>query len=74
MDAADGAGEAAAVTEVDDDVGGVGGPGVHRPAGRDEFLDGAGAAGMQTALCVRPGNAPQPESAHPSVASFAALE
>ena len=36
-------------------------------------LDAAGAAGMQTTLIVRPGNAPQPPHAHPIVTTFDAL-
>jgi enolase-phosphatase E1 len=39
-------------------------------------IDAARTAGMQTALCVRPGNGPQPASQppHPRVASFAEID
>jgi enolase-phosphatase E1 len=36
-------------------------------------LDAARMAGMQTLLCVRPGNHPQPPSIHPSISSFASI-
>jgi len=36
-------------------------------------LDAARAAGMQTTMCVRPGNKPQPEHDHRVVADFAQL-
>jgi enolase-phosphatase E1 len=34
-------------------------------------LDAAKAAGLQTLLCLRPGNRPQPVNTHPSIRSFA---
>jgi enolase-phosphatase E1 len=34
-------------------------------------LDAAKAAGLQTLLCLRPGNRPQPANAYPSIRSFA---
>lgn len=34
-------------------------------------LDAAGAAGLQTLLCLRPGNRPQPANTYPSIRSFA---
>ena len=37
-------------------------------------LDAARAAGMQTTMCVRPGNHPQPEHDHRVVGSFAELD
>ena len=36
-------------------------------------LDAAKAAGLQTLLCLRPGNRPQPKNPHPSIRSFAAV-
>ena len=37
-------------------------------------LDAARSAGMQTELCVRPGNHPQPEGTHPIIQSFEEIE
>jgi enolase-phosphatase E1 len=37
-------------------------------------LEAARSAGMQTALCVRPGNPPQPEGGHPIIHSFEEIE
>jgi enolase-phosphatase E1 len=37
-------------------------------------LDAARAAGMQTALCVRPGNPPQSPSEHPCISTFDEIE
>src|SRR5262249_23918605 len=37
-------------------------------------LDAARSAGMQTALCVRPGNHPQPEGTHTIIRSFEEIE
>lgn len=39
-----------------------------------EELHAAQSAGMKTALALRPGNRPQPESAHPTIASFAEVQ
>src|SRR5262249_43142778 len=36
-------------------------------------LDAAGAAGMKTCLCVRPGNPPQPPHEHRVVSTFAEI-
>jgi len=37
-------------------------------------LDAARAAGLDTRLCVRPGNQPQPDQSHPMIATFAEVE
>ena len=37
-------------------------------------LDAARIAGLQTILCVRPGNAPQDPNGHPAIRSFAEIE
>jgi enolase-phosphatase E1 len=37
-------------------------------------LDAARLAGMQTMLCMRPGNHPQPEHTHPTITSFESVD
>jgi len=37
-------------------------------------LDAARSAGMQTLLCVRPGNHPQPQHGHPTIADFETIQ
>lgn len=37
-------------------------------------LDAARTAGMQTLLCIRPGNPPQPTNTHPRIATFADID